>query len=61
MMSKRECVEMAQHGEVLTWSSDSEGEERDLVHQDIVDSEEPTELGVVWERYVIPETEQNEK
>ncbi len=63
MMSDREATEMAQHGEVLRWSSDSEGEDEgesrktDCNVQDEVESEEPTEFGVVWERLVIPETE----
>jgi hypothetical protein len=35
LMSEREADEVARHGEVLRWSSDSE---------------EPTEFGVVWER-----------
>jgi hypothetical protein len=45
------------------WSSDSEGEDlggskkTDLNEPDEVESEEPTEFGVVWERFVIPETE----
>jgi hypothetical protein len=48
---------------VLRWSSDSEGEDEegsnktDLNVQDAVESEEPTEFGVVWERFVVPETE----
>jgi hypothetical protein len=42
---------MAQHGgEVQRWSSDSEADE---VPKDMAESEEPTEFGVVWERYVI--------
>ncbi len=63
MMSDREATEMAQRGEVLRWSSDSEGEDEggsnktDCNVQDEVESEEPTEFGVVWERFVIPETE----
>jgi hypothetical protein len=62
MLSERESQEMVQHGEVLRWSSGSEGEEAlpdaktDLPQQDERESEDPTELGVVWERYVIKET-----
>ena len=54
---------MAQHGEVLRWCSDSEGDDEvgsnktDCNVQDEVESEEPTEFGVVWERFIIPETE----
>ncbi len=55
MMSYRESQETAQYGEVLRWSSDSEGET--AAQQDTTDSEEPTELGVVWERLVIKETQ----
>ncbi len=63
MMSDREATEVAQHGEVLRWSSDSEGEDEggasktDCNVADEVESEEPTEFGVIWERFVIPETE----
>jgi hypothetical protein len=63
MMSERESNETAQHGEVLRWSNDSEGEDQggskktDLNVQDEFESEELTEFGVVWERFVIPETE----
>ena len=48
---------------MLRWSSDSEGEDEegsnktDLNVQDVVESEEPAKFGVVWERFVIPETE----
>jgi hypothetical protein len=48
---------MAQHGEVKRWSSDSEPGE---VPKHMAESEEPTEFGVVWERYVIKETEEAE-
>ena len=63
MMSDREATEVAQHGEVLRWSSDSEGEDEggskktDCDVPEEVESEEPTEFGVVWERFVIPETD----
>ena len=63
MMSDREATEVAQHGEVLRWSSDSEGEDEggpsktDCNVADEGDSEEPTEFGVIWERFVVPETE----
>ncbi len=55
MMSQREADECARHGEVLRWSSDSDEDEvskakKRTVHLDS-DSEEPTEFGVVWERY----------
>ncbi len=61
MMSPRESVEMAEHGEVLSWSPDSGEDEYpqqevQSVQQDTADSEEPTEFGVVWERFVIKET-----
>ncbi len=63
MMSDREATEVAQHGEVLQWSSDSDGEDEgganktDLNVEEVVESEEPTEFGVIWERFVVPETE----
>ncbi len=63
LMSDREATEVAQHGEVLRWSSDSEGEDEggskktDCDVPDVVESEEPTEFGVDWERFVIPETD----
>jgi hypothetical protein len=62
MMSERESTEMAQHGEVLRWSTDSGEDEYpqtrvQTVEEDRPDSEEPTEFGVVWERFVIRETE----
>ena len=55
LMSQREADECARHGEVLRWSSDSDEDEvskakKRTVHLDS-DSEEPTEFGVVWERY----------
>jgi hypothetical protein len=62
MMSDREATEVAQHGEVLRWSSDSDGEDEggasktDCNVVDEVESEEPTEFGVIWERFVVPET-----
>jgi hypothetical protein len=57
LMSERESIEMANHGEVQRWSSDSEADE---LPKDIAESEEPTEFGVMWERYVIKETEETE-
>ena len=57
MMSQREAGECARHGEVLRWSSDSDEDEvskakKRTVHLDSdTSSEEPTEFGVVWERY----------
>ncbi len=53
---------MAEHGEVLRWSTDSGEDEcpqKELqsVEQATVDSEEPTEFGVVWEWVVIRETD----
>jgi hypothetical protein len=56
-MSEREADECAQFGEVQRWSTDS-GE--DGAPEVDGDSEEPTEFGVVWERYVIKETEEAE-
>ncbi len=46
-MSEREADEVARHGEVLRWSSDSD---EDKAKDNASDSEEPTEFGVVWER-----------
>ncbi len=62
MISERESTEMAQHGEVLRWSTDSGEDEYpqtrvQTIEEDRSDSEEPTEFGVVWERFVIRETE----
>jgi hypothetical protein len=62
MMSEREVDECAEHGEVLRWSTDS-GEDvypqpvLESVHLQASDSEEPAEFGVVWERFVIQETD----
>ena len=58
-MSDREATEVAQHGEVLRWSSESEGEgeETTKAPKDTPESEEPTELGVVWKPLVIKETQ----
>ncbi len=62
MMSEREADECAEHGEVLRWSTDS-GEDvypqpvLESVHLQASDSDEPTEFGVVWERFVIQETD----
>ncbi len=47
LMSEREADEVARHGEVLRWSSDSDDEK---TKDSVSDSEDPTELGVVWER-----------
>ena len=62
MMSERESDEMAQHGEVLRWSTESSDNEYPQIDVQAAalatsDSEEPTEFGVVWERFVIKETE----
>ncbi len=64
LMSEREANECAEHGEVLRWSTDSDEDEYpqvtvQTVEQATSDSEEPTEFGVVWERFVIRETEDN--
>ena len=62
-MSDREATECAQHGEVLRWSSESEGEvaemgsETNEAQKDTTDSEEPTEMGLVWAPFVIRETQ----
>jgi hypothetical protein len=64
-MSYRESLEVAEHGEVLRWSTDSGSEGGiDLINedktysgkQDTADSEGPTEL--VCERWVIKETQE---
>jgi hypothetical protein len=57
LMREREADECAQFGEVQRWSTDS-GE--DGAPEVDGESEEPTEFGVVWERYVIKETEEAE-
>ena len=57
MMSEREVNECAQHGEVLRWSTDSGEDEYPQLQHEAVESEEPTEFGVVWERFVIRETQ----
>jgi hypothetical protein len=64
LMSQREANECAEHGEVLRWSTESDEDEYpqvtvQTVEQAASDSEEPTEFGVVWERFVIRETEDN--
>jgi hypothetical protein len=58
LMSEREASECATHGEVLRWSSDS-GEDEvcpqptlQLVQEEALDSEGPTEFRGVWERVV---------
>jgi hypothetical protein len=57
MMSEREANECARHGEVSRWSSDSDENEDKKAKNTTVNvdsdtsSEEPTEFGVVWERY----------
>ncbi len=62
-MSYRESIETAEHGEVLRWSSGSEGEvdeaqdKTNAAQQDTMDSEEPTELGLVWKPWIIKETQ----
>ncbi len=62
MMSAREADECAQYGEVLRWSTDSEEDVypqpaiTETVVREASDSEEPTEFGVVWERFIINET-----
>ncbi len=62
MMSERECDEMLEHGEVLRWNTDSGEDEYPQIDGQSTekvpsDSEEPTEFGVVWERFLIKETE----
>jgi hypothetical protein len=62
LMSQREANECAEHGEVLRWSTDSGEDEYPQVTVETCDkaasdSEEPTEFGVVWERFVIRETQ----
>jgi hypothetical protein len=61
-MSEREADECAQYGEVLRWSTDSEEDvypqpAMESVVREASDSEEPTEFGVVWERFIIQETD----
>ncbi len=50
LMSEREADEVARHGEVLRWSSDSDDEK---TNDSVSDSEDPTELGVVWSVFSI--------
>jgi hypothetical protein len=55
-MSERGSVEMAEQGDVLRWSSDlrekkSSKEIRTQYMCKVILNEEPTEFGVVWERY----------
>jgi hypothetical protein len=57
LMSEREADECAQFGEVQRWSTDSEEDGAPEVEGE---SEEPTEFGVVWEHYIIKETEEAE-
>jgi hypothetical protein len=59
MMSEREADECAEHGEVLRWSrpTDSGEDQYPQMQNETVESEEPTEFGVVWERFVIRETQ----
>jgi hypothetical protein len=62
MSQREEANECAEHGEVLRWSTDSGEDEYPQVTVETVDkaasdSEEPTEFGVVWERFVIRETQ----
>ncbi len=44
LMSAREADEMARHGEVVRWSSDSDEEK---IKDSDSDSEEPTDFGVM--------------
>jgi hypothetical protein len=62
MMSYREANEVAEHGEVLRWSSEreGEGEETTKAHKYTPESEEATELGLVWKPLVIEETQYND-
>ncbi len=57
LMSEREANEMSVHGEALRWSTDSGEDEYPQLPRETVESEEPTEFGVVWERFVIRETQ----
>ncbi len=63
MMSERESTKCAQHGEGLRWSSDSEaevellGQVKQSGQRDKAESEDETEFGVVWECFVVNETE----
>jgi hypothetical protein len=66
VMSYKEALEMSKHGEVLRWSSKNEGEVEETktktneAQKDTTDNEEPTELGVVWQPYIIKETQYND-
>jgi hypothetical protein len=53
MMSEREVQEVIDHGEVLRWSEDSGPDVEEA------SSEDETQFGVVWERFVIKETEED--
>jgi hypothetical protein len=44
-------------GAVIVRVKMKEGQIRQILMYNEVESEEPTEFGVVWERFVIPETE----
>jgi hypothetical protein len=57
IMSYREASEMAEHGEVLRYSTDS-GSEGGVDLNDVADSEGPTEL--VCTRWVVQETQEAE-
>jgi hypothetical protein len=63
MMSYREALETSTYGEVLRWSSESEGEVEETApktnkaQKDTTDSEEATELGVVWKPIIVKETQ----
>jgi hypothetical protein len=65
MMSEREAQEMTDHGEVLRWSEDSEPDvelleqDKESGPADQASSEDETQLVVVWERFVIKETEED--
>jgi hypothetical protein len=59
--SNRETKETADYGEVLRWSTESGDDElphekTHSVQQETVDSEEPTEFGLVYDRYIMKET-----
>ena len=63
MMSYREALETSTYGEVLRWSSDSEGAveetnaQTNKAQKDTTESEEPTALGSVWQPLVVKETQ----
>jgi hypothetical protein len=65
MCSYREALETAEHGEPLRWSSESEGEveeaqdKTNAAQQHTIDIEEATALGLVYEPWIIKETQYN--